>query len=86
MVPRASSCLGVWGCPLYALPVRFGEDVEDHGSYADTFLLTKGDRDNLILRLELDDRGVTAFSFLGSHRLLLPFGVSDGAGNLKISL
>lgn len=80
MVPRASSCLGVWGRPLYALPVGFGEDIEDHGFYADALLLAEGDRDIRVVSLKLDDRGVTAFPFLDSHWLLLPFGVSDGVG------
>lgn len=72
--PRPSSCPGVWGCPLQALPVGFGEDVEDQGSYADAFLFTEGDRDRRIINAGLDDRGVAGFPLLISHRLLLPCG------------
>lgn len=85
-VLHLSSCFGIRRRPLYTLPVGFGEDIEDQRFYTDAFLFAEGDRDDLVVSLELDDRGVTAFPFLGSHWLLLPFSVSDGSGDLKISL
>lgn len=71
---------------MQALPIGFGEDVEDHCFHADAFLLAEVNRDIRVVSLKLDDRGVIAFPFLGSHWLLLPFGVSDSSGGLDISL
>lgn len=63
-----SSCLGVWGCPLYALPVGFGEDIEDQGFYADALLLAESDRDQRIVRAELYDLLICSFLFDVFHR------------------
>ena len=51
------------------LPVRFGKDVKDHGIYTDALLLAEGDRDDLVICFESDDRGVIDFPSLISHCL-----------------
>lgn len=78
--PRPSSCFGIRGRPLYALPVGFREDVEDRCSYAGAFLLAEGERDDLIVRAESDDMGVVGSPLLSSHRF--PLVVKMGRASL----